>query len=348
MKKHITLKTIAIEAGVSTAAVSMILGNKSTERFPKATIEKVFSIANAYGYKPPRALKDKKKILIICPFLINPYYAILVQSVEQKAFEYDCITTVFTTYWRLEREKEACSLIKQHLYDGVIFTMVPMQSEYAITISKLVPTVIVGDRKYDSGLDAVDVDNVYAGKLVAEHLISLGHKHIAYISTEMTGSHSARLLRYEGLKNEYDKISPESGVTVFTQTTAGEEQNGLSDLEYQIGFTMAQKCIAENPLITALVGINDMVSYGIVDGLTASGKKIPEEYSVCSFDNVYPSHFSTISLTTVDYCIEERGRKAAQLVIDKLKKTAALNSITRIEYKISLKIRNSSGKVRKS
>lgn len=346
MKKQITLKTIADKTGVSPAAVSMILANKNISRFQKSTVEKVFAAAASYNYKTPRSSKEKKKILILCPFLINPYYAFLVQSIEQKAFENDCITTVFTTYWRPEREKEACSLIQQNLYDGVIFTMIPMQPDYALAMSRQVPTVVVGDRKYDSGLDAVDVDNVYAGKLVADHLIALGHKHIAYVSTEMTGYHSARLLRYEGLKTEYENSCPDGSVTIFSRDTASEEQKGISDLEYQIGFSMAEKCIAQNPDITALVGINDMVSYGIADGLTSCGKKIPEEYSICSFDNVYPSRFSTISLTTVDYCIAERGQKAAQLVIDKIKKTADFNSITRIEYKISLKERSSSGKAR--
>ena len=278
--------------------------------------------------------------------MINPYYAILVQAIEQKAFEFNCLTSVFTTYWRPEREKDIYDLVKQNCYDGIIFTMIPTQSEYAISIAKTTPIVIIGDRKYDMNLDAVDVDNGYAGRMVAEHLIDLGHKNIAYISTEMTSSHSARILRFQGLKEEYERACHDGKVIVYTTDTSLEEHKGISDLEYQMGLNMTKRCLREHPEVTAIVGMNDMISFGIVDALAIAGKKIPEDFSVASFDNIYPSHFSTISLTSVDYCIEERGQKAVQIIVDQLDKPSRENAITRIEYRISLATRNSTGKAR--
>lgn len=346
MKKAITLKTIADKAGISTAAVSMILSNSNTHKFSKETIDSVISIANEYEYKTPRSLRRKKKILVVCPFLINPYYAILVQAIEQKAFEFNCITSVFTTYWRAEREKDIFDLAKQNCYDGIIFTMIPTQSDYAIETSKTIPIVIIGDRKYDMNLDAVDVDNGYAGRMVAEHLIDLGHKNIAYISTEMNSNHSARILRFQGLKEEYERSCHDGTVTVYTKETSNEEHKGITDIEYQLGLNMTKKCLAEHPEVTAIVGMNDMISFGIVDALMLENKRIPEDFSVASFDNIYPSHFSTISLTSVDYCIEERGHKAVQIIVDHIDKPSNENSITRIEYRISLARRNSTGKAR--
>lgn len=346
MKKTVTLKNIAEKAGISTAAVSMILSNSNSHRFSKETVENVMAIASECGYKTPRASRGKKKILIVCPFLINPYYAILVQAIEQKAFEAGCLTSVFTTYWRPEREKDIFDLVKQNCYDGIIYTMIPTQSEYAISIAKTAPVVIIGDRKYDMNLDAVDVDNGYAGRMVAEHLIDLGHKHIAYISTEMSSNHSARILRFQGLKEEYERACHDGSVIVYTKDTSDEEHKGITDIEYQMGLSMTKRCLREHPEVTAIVGMNDMISFGIVDALTLANKKIPDDYSVASFDNVYPSRFSTISLTSVDYCIEERGHKALQIIVEHLDKPSKENAITRIEYRISLATRNSTGKVR--
>ena len=45
----------------------------------------------------------------------------------------------------------------------------------------------------------------------------------------------------------------------------------------------------ETPFVTAMIGINDMVAYGILDALHSAGHTVPDEYSVCGFDNIFPS-----------------------------------------------------------
>ena len=46
--------------------------------------------------------------------------------------------------------------------------------------------------------------------------------------------------------------------------------------------------------ITAFVAVNDMVAYGVLDAILESGARVPEDYSLCGFDNIYPSHFSRV------------------------------------------------------
>ena len=62
--------------------------------------------------------------------------------------------------------------------------------------------------------------------------------------------------------------------------------------------------------ITALVGTNDFVAIGIMDAITSLGYRIPEDFSVCGFDNTLVASFSGISLTTIDNCIGEKGANA--------------------------------------
>ena len=86
MKKP-TIRDIAREAEVSPASVSMILNGKSLSRFSQETVSRVYEASRRLGYKPRRQEKGgrRKAILIICPSLTNPYYASLVQGMEQEA-----------------------------------------------------------------------------------------------------------------------------------------------------------------------------------------------------------------------------------------------------------------------
>ena len=101
----ITLKTIADQAQLSTATISMILSNKNLYRFSKETIDKVKLIANNLGYDKDSSQQEIKNIYIICPSIYNPYYATLVQGIEMQAISLGIRTTVVNTYWNIEIEK---------------------------------------------------------------------------------------------------------------------------------------------------------------------------------------------------------------------------------------------------
>ena len=85
MKKP-TIKDIAAAAGVSPASVSMILNGRNLSRFTEQTIQNVYRASRQMGYvskKNQRHKNPKQTILIVCPSLMNPYYATLIQSMEQ-------------------------------------------------------------------------------------------------------------------------------------------------------------------------------------------------------------------------------------------------------------------------
>ena len=73
---------------------------------------------------------------------------------------------------------------------------------------------------------------------------------------------------------------------------------------------------------------NAMVAYGVIDEVLAEGLSIPGDYSVCGFDNIYPSQFHGVALTTIDHHINQRGRKAFSLLKAKLERTGVEDSIT--------------------
>ncbi|MDD4302213.1 MAG: LacI family DNA-binding transcriptional regulator, partial [Sphaerochaeta sp.] len=98
-RKSVTLQDIAEKVGLSTASVSMILAGKSLSRFPDETIDTVYRVSKELGYVSKRAKKDRRILLIVCPSIINPYFATLIQGMEQEAHVQGLGTMLCTTYW---------------------------------------------------------------------------------------------------------------------------------------------------------------------------------------------------------------------------------------------------------
>ncbi len=101
---------------------------------------------------------------------------------------------------------------------------------------------------------------------------------------------------------------------------------------------------------TALIGVNDMTALGVIGYLAEHGKQVPEDYSVCGFDNIFVSSLSIPTLTTIDHHLHLRGQAAIDMILSKntganKKRTANLlnSQINKIEYDPQLLIRNSTG-----
>lgn len=350
--KKVTIKDLAEIAGVSPACVSMILNEQNLGRFSEETIQKVHQARRETGYIPKKNQRHKNpidKILIICPSIINPYYATLIQGMEEEAKHRGLTTMIYTTYWDQESERRIMETAVESDFSGIIFCMIPQLRELAESVSRQIPMVAVGDRNVNLEIDTVDVNNFESGHLMGTHLISLGHKHVAYISTTLNADHSSRLNRCNGLQSAYKEYCPDGSVSIFSQNITTDTELHTISIEYDVGYALTKDCLVQAPHITALVGINDMVAYGIRQALLDSGKRIPEDITLCGFDNIYPSRFYDINLTTVEYAIAERGKGSVRLLSAKMEHSDLLdaNTITRMEYRSKLIVGTSSGTVKK-
>ncbi|MGN0159597.1 MAG: LacI family DNA-binding transcriptional regulator [Brotaphodocola sp.] len=351
--KKATIKDLALMAGVSPSCVSMILNGQNLARFSEETIQKVHQARRETGYIPKkdqRHKNPKETILIICPSVMNPYYATLIQGMEQEARLRNFVTMIYTTYWDSNEERNIMESAVESDFAGIIFSMIPQQPELAEEISRRIPMVAVGDRNVNLKIDTVDVNNYRAGQMIGRHLIQLGHKHVAYISTTLNAEHTSRTNRCDGLKAEFAKLCPEGTVEIYTQNVSTEIELYTTSIEFEVGYALANKCLAESPRITAMVVMNDMIAYGVRQALLDAGKRIPEDISLCGFDNIYPSRFHDIDLTTIEHAIVERGKGSVRLLSAKLKKQSDLldsNAITRMEYESNLIIGTSTGPARK-
>lgn len=348
--RKITIREIAALAGVSSASVSMILNQKSLSRFSDETVKLVQKIAADHNYQPKHPKRTEGTVMIICPSVMNPYYSTLIQSIEQEAIEQGYATAIRTTYWDKDIERKLLEYSASSPdISGVIFAMIPQQPELAREVSHQLPMVAIGDQNEDLGISTININNFRAGQAIGRHLIELGHKNIAYISTALNSEHSARVRRCEGVNDIYRTLCPDGQVLIRSVDISSYAELNTTSIEHDVGYQLAQKCIRENPDITAMVAINDMVAYGVIDGLKDLGLHIPEDISVCGFDNIFPSYFYGIQLTTIEHSIQERGRRAFQIMSERLSapsKDARIEPIIRMEYESRLIARKTTGPAR--
>ena len=322
----------------------MILSGRTDVSFSADTVRKVRETAEALGYAPTAkkrpSLFDRKTVLIVCPNVLNPYYSTIVQAIQQAAADKDCDTLAYTTYRDAENEIRILNAVAGSDLAGVVFTMMPQSTELVERVNRLVPVVVIGDRNTSLNVDTVEMNNYSAGAIIAHYMIGLGHKHIAYISTTLNEANSARVRRLEGVRDTYRDECPEGSVIVRSREVTPKEERDNISIEHAVGFELTRKCLGERR-ITAFVAVNEMVAYGVLDAIRAEGRRVPEDYSVCGFDNIFPSQFLPVGLTTVEHYIADKGRNAFEILHSKMSGESSDRNITRVEFKHHLIVRDS-------
>lgn len=349
MGKKVTLKDIAEATGVTAASVSMIINGKNIGRFTPELVTRVLNTAARMGYVSPSARNDQKQIAIISPSVNNPYHTTIIMGIERAAFASGYMPMIFNTYWNPNTELSILRQLERRRIAGIIYAMNPLQVEKARELNRHTPIVAIGDIVNDLEIDMIDINNFDAGCIMAEHLISLGHKNIAYLSTTLNDAHIARVRRCDGLQATYKRLCPEGSVRVYCKDIKFEQELHSPDIELESGRELAYACM-KDPDITAIVAINDMVGYGVLEALLERGYRVPEDYSLCGFDNIFPSSFRRMSITTVDNSTVHHGGQAFHLLMGKMEgshEPAIGYPVTRIKYRSELVVRGSTAPPRK-
>ena len=352
-KKKVTLEDVSRDAGVSLSAVSMILNARADVSFSPETVQKVRQSARRLGYSASsrRArgkLPGRNVVLIVTPNIANAYYSGLVQAIQQEAEQRSFSTLIFTTYREARKEEEVMDMALALGAAGMIFTLTPQSLRKVEKVNGKIPVVILGDKNSSPKVDTVELDNYSAGVLIGRHMLQLGHRHIAFISAMMNASNVIRLRRLQGVRDTYAE-HPGCTVQVFTRDYTPDEELNSIDLEQRIGYELTQECLKRKNRISGFVAVNDFIAYGVLDAIADRGFRVPEDYSVCGFNNLSSSRISRVGLTTVEQQTQERGRSAFDILYERISgNSTVVSDITRMEYTHRLLERRSTAPFRQT
>lgn len=351
--KKATSQDVAELAGVSQATVSLILNNSDKITFSSETKERVLAAAQTLNYKLPQRKKQAEKrsshmLLVLTPTLTNQYYAELIQTIEDYADSLDYRVIVCNTFRKPDLEKFYLDTFIGSHVDGIIYTFLPSFPRLIEQIALSTPTVIIGEKQADLSICSIELSNVSAGAMLAEHLYQLGHHKLVFISTPFNQLTLAREQRLEGIRKQLEAHGVTDGLEVLVAERQAEQDSRADGLpyEYSVGRQLTAELIRRESTATALIGVNDMTALGILAELAGQGYHVPRDFSVCGFDNIFSASVTTPALTTIDHHLRTRCQAAVDMVTQQTGKARAgvqIPLVNKIEYTPQLVARGSTG-----
>lgn len=180
-----------------------------------------------------------------------------------------------------------------------------------------VPFVLVDTTLDSLDVDSVTTDRLAVGKMAFGYLLERGHRKIGIV--DHTGDAASHVEIREGADEELRKY----GLSFAEMPRVAISVNEMDAMEpWGNGMAGAKKLFAIAPDITAVVGMNDNISMGVLLAAKAAGRKVPDDISVMAIGDLRYFTMSEPAVTAVDQPHEEMGRVATARLLDVLSGTA--------------------------
>ena len=302
-----SIRDIARQAGVSVTTVSRVINNNGY--VGAATRARVEQAVTALAFTPnahARRMRSgtSRMVGVILPALDVPFFGILAHVIEQELFRRGLQALICCTDESPDQEADYISMLLAQQVDGVLAASVLADStQYQRLVDAGVPIVAV-DRALP-GLAAVSVapDHLAGGRMMAEHLLQLGHRRIAVIGAPR---HSPPVqARVQGTVQRL----AEAGLGAQVALGAAHDFDECRAL--------AAEVLAGDPAQrpTALIGTTDIAAIGAIHAAIGLGLAVPGDVSVIGFDDLPEARYVLPALTTVAQPLRAIGVQAvAQLV----------------------------------
>lgn len=340
-KKKTTIYDIAKEVGTSAATVSRVLSNSG---YPvnSSLRQKILDTAKDLNYSPNiigRMLKTNvsRDIGVIIPNISNPFYPQLLLGIELEARKEGYNIFLCNSLRDPATEKRYIETLLQKQISGLIISSYDENNRYLKELYSNDVKIVVLDRVDEDRLHmSVGFDYRKGGIMAVNHLISMGHRNIAFLTSPVTKNSRRETLegyRLGLIQNQIDVC--EDNVIISDI----EEEVLLGIYEFENGRKLADKFMKLKTKPTAIFAINDMTALGIMQKLIESGIKVPKDVSVIGFDNIEISSMVNPPLSTINQPSFETGRLACKMLIDSI--GSSTKSSIAIKLDPSLVIRSS-------
>ena len=307
---------LATATGVSQPTVSRILSGKH-HLFADKTVEHVLKTAEAMGYRPNLLangiLRGRTHTIgIMVPFREDGFYSHIVLGAHDRLIESGDAPLLMLSTSRHDEREQINALLDRRV-DGVIYrsmSYVHPEDEFDPFIEKGLPCCSI-NRDVSSQVDAVYTDDADGARKAAEHLLELGHRHMAFVSwgcSGMTGDGSLEQ-RHRNFVEQVER----AGGTVCSAIDPGGETEGL-------GERLAADILNRNPRPTAVFMGMDHMAWSVYRVARRMGLRIPEDLSVVGFADLPFAAKLDPPLTTVRQDPYQIGWQAADLLLARIEK----------------------------
>ena len=314
MKSRITLKKIAREFGVSISTVSKAL--KDSHEISEETRGKIKAFADYYNYKPNNLalqLRNQKTSVIgvIIPEIVHHFFSTVINGIEKYATEKGYNVMICLSNESYEKEVSNMGVLTNGSVDGLIVSIARETQQnqnfkhFEALITDDFPVVLFDRVNDDIECDKVIIDDIGGAFKATNHLIEIGSKRIALITTQdfiTVGS-----LRREG----YLKALKNKGFEVDESLIYKiDDKENLYD--------QIKKVINVSNPPDAILAVNEIYAAIALKISQEKGLNIPKDIAIIGFTSGLISEFTSPPLTSVVQHGYLMGEQAAELLINRI------------------------------
>lgn len=322
-----TIHDIAALCGVAASTVSRALS--SPERVNFRTRERIHAAAAELNYVPnrqARALSSGRTgaVGVLVPDITNPFYFDLIRGTQLQLKAAGYTQLLVDTEESEEVEAHTLDQLRKSA-DGIIIAASRLSDDVLLEAASRMSLVTVN--RDVEGVPAVLIDTPSATSQALDHLLSLGHRRIAFIAGPKTSQSSER--RWIALS----QAASERDVEVH--------RLGPFAPNTQSGAVAADAAVHSG--VTACIAFNDLIAIGMLQRLQARGLAVPGDMSIVGCDDIFGAAFCNPPLTTMTSPIEQAGRVAVSMLLAQLNPSHGSVHRIRSVMPTYLTVRGSSG-----
>ncbi|GGP89609.1 LacI family DNA-binding transcriptional regulator [Shewanella ulleungensis] len=302
-----TIYDVSVMAGVSLATVSRVMNNNT--KVSDKTKQKVLDAMQTLGYRPNTIAQSlasncSNSVGVLVSQLDGPFYGPMMTEIETVLRGANKHVIIAAGHSDEVQEKDSVEFLMSRGCDALILDIEAVSDEYLIELSKGSTPIVFINRYIDSIKErCVYLENEQGGFMATDHILSLGHKDIAYISGPLFKLDVRDRLKGHKRALKHYGIGFDASMCIESDF---KEDGGSEAMEHLLSL---------NKPITAVICANDQMASGAISVCLEHGLRVPEDISFIGYDNIpFPQYISP-KLSTVSNPIHEMGKMAARWVL---------------------------------
>lgn len=310
----LNIKDIAKIAGVSTATVSRVINNSGSVK--PETKDRIREVIEQLNFTPNAIARnlctqDNSNIGVIVPDVGNEFFAEIISGISDVAKKNNYNILFFNTDESEEIEHANLIEVSRERLKGVIIAPVSSYDRKTCEVlnsmeEKGIPVVLIDRNMEGMDCDAVFVNNFEGSYDGVSSLIKEGHKKIAIIAGPITSLPGRE--RLEG----YRKALQDAGITVR------EEYEVTGDFKFEKAYKKTEELLKLEDKPTAIFTCNNKTTLGCLSYMTHNHIELGKDLAVIGFDRISTLDAIGYPISTVERDAVEQGRKAMELLHDKI------------------------------
>jgi LacI family transcriptional regulator len=296
--------------------VSYVLNASAAVSVPEETRARVLAAMHELGYVPnrtARSLRTSKTLTIasIIPDITNPFYPAFVRGIQDVADFHGYDLIMYNSDGAAEKERKYLDSVEQGRADGLVGVFFHVGArELGALLEQGIAIVRLEAMRKPAGelpLDNIFVDSLTATCDAVTYLLGRGYRRIAMLGNT-PGPGEAR-------QQGYRQALQAAGLPVR------DEYVIRCDFTETGGYLGTQALLALPTRPDAVFAANDVMAMGALAAIQAAGLQVPADIAVMGFDDIPLARLLTPPLTTVRQYQTQLGRRAAELLLERLSGT---------------------------